>query len=298
MEIRDDEKEMCFREVASASRASMRLQQITLLNSYRQMMAAGTRLPSFPDVGFKVYYQNDEDGLLLFVFSVIGMTNRVVVEIAAGNGIESNSANLIINHGFIGLLFEADVYKAKEGKDFFESHPYSAYLPPRFVTEWVTRENVDPLIRENLPPGSVSPSGEIDLLSLDIDGNDYWILQAIECIARRVIILEFNALWEADRSVTIPYDPQFVFSPSPVPYAGASLAAFVKLLRGRGYKLVGVERLGFNAIFVRNNLAPEPLPVVTVEECFRQPILSMTQEALARNHGLADSVRNQVWIEV
>jgi hypothetical protein len=292
------DKEYGLSEAASAARAGMRLQQILLLNNYRQMIATGIRLPSFLDVGFKAYSQNDEDGVLLFVFAVIGMTNRVVVEIAAGNGIESNSANLILNHGFFGLLFEGDVNKAAEGKRFFESHPHSAYFPPRFVTDWVTRENADQLIRDNLPPGSVPPSGDIDVMSLDIDGNDYWVLEAIQCIAPRVIILEFNAVWGAERAVTIPYDPDFVFKPDPVPYAGASLPAFVKLLSGRGYRLVGVERLGFNAVFVRNDLAPELLPRVTAEECFKQPIIAMCQEGLAHDPRLSAAVKAKTWIEV
>jgi hypothetical protein len=250
------------------------------------------------DVGFKVYSQNDEDGLLLFIFAVIGMTNRVVVEIAAGIGVESNSANLIINHGFFGLLFEADINKAAQGKQFFENHPHSANFPPSFVTEWITRENVDQLIRSNMPPGSVGPSGEIDLLSLDIDGNDYWILEAIKCITPRVIILEFNPTWGTERSVTIPYEPNFVFKPEPVPYVGASLPAFVKLLGGRGYRLVGIERMGFNALFVRNDLAPELLPEVRGEECFRQLILAIFQQSLADNPSLRASVESQPWIEV
>lgn len=223
-------KKECFNEEASAARASIRLQQIALMNSYRQMITTGTPLPSLLDVGFKVYSQNDEDGILLFIFAVIGMTNRVVVEIAAGNGIESNSANLIINHGFFGLLFEADAHKAGEGEGFFKSHPYSASFPPRFVTDWVTRENVDQLIQANLQPGSVPASGEIDLLSLDIDGNDYWILEAIKCILPRVIILEFNPVWGAEQAMTIPYDPSFVIRPEPIPYTGASLPGFIKLL--------------------------------------------------------------------
>ena len=198
-----DYKENRFNEEASAARASIRLQQIALMNSYRQMITTGTPLPSMLDVGFKVYSQNGEDGILLFVFAVIGMTNRVVVEIAAGNGIESNSANLIINHGFFGLLFEADAHKAGEGEDFFKRHPYRASFPPRFVNNWVTRENVDQLIQANLLPGSVPASGEIDLLSLDMDGNDYWILEAIKCIMPRVIILEFNAVWGAEQAMTI-----------------------------------------------------------------------------------------------
>jgi len=95
-----------------------------------------------------------------------------------------------------------------------------------------------------------------------------------------------------------PYRASFVFKPEPIPYAGASLPAFTKLLGGRGYRLVGVERLGFNTIFVRNDLAPKFLAEVTADECFRQPIASIFQEMLVENPRLGAFVKSQPWIEV
>jgi hypothetical protein len=273
-----------------------RVAQITLFHQYRAWAAAGY-LPSMPDVGFSVNSQNDEDGLLLYVFAHAGFNTRIAVEIAAGDGIECNAANLLLHHGFIGLLFEANVEKREAGEAFYQAHPATAYFPPKFVDAWVTRGNVNQLVAEAMFPGVLAQGGEIDLLSLDIDGNDYWILDALFCVQPRVIILEFNALWGAARAVTIPYAEDFVLESGPVAYCGASLPAFVKLLGKRDYRLVGAERLGFNAVFVRNDLAPA-LPEVTAASCMAGPVVSICQAGLAADPRLGAEVRSRPWVEV
>ena len=285
-------------EDARHAAASVRLQQLALINDWRQMAAAGVPLPSFADVGFSVQSQNDEDGVLLFVFALVGFTNRVLVEIAAGNGIECNSANLIVNHGFTGLLFEGNEGLVQAGQHFYEERLGPVALKPRFVSDWVTRENVDDLVRGRMYAGALPPSGEIDFLSLDLDGNDYWVLAALTGVSPRVIMVEFNAAWGAERALTIPYDPHFKAKLEPVPYMGASLAAFVKLLRGRGYRLVGVERLGFNAVFVRHDLRPDLLPETTAAECLDGPIVSILQTGLRRDPRLTAHLRDKPWVEV
>lgn len=278
--------------------ASVRVQQLALMNDYRLMVATGAPLPAFADVGFRVHSQNDEDGVLLFVFALLGFTNRVLVEIAAGDGVECNGANLIVNHGFSGLLFEGDTHLVEIGRAFYERRLGPGALHPRFVGEWVTRENVNTLVERNMFAGGLPPSGEIDLLSLDLDGNDYWVLEALTCVAPRVIVCEFNAAWGAERALTIPYDPRFRAYLEPVPYMGASLPAFVKLLRGRGYRLVGVERLGFNAVFVKGGLVPDLLPERSAAECLAGPTVSILQAGLRVDPRLTAHLRERPWVEV
>jgi hypothetical protein len=223
----------------------------------------------------------------------------VAVEIAAGNGIECNSANLILNHGFAGLLFESDSRLVAAGQRFFERQPLTCSFAPRFVSDWVTRDNVDELVRTHMFPGVLAAGGEIDLLSLDLDGNDYWVLEALRCVRPRVLIVEFNAVWGARRAATIPYDPDFQAELGPVFYGGASLPAFVKLLGGRDYRLVGIERLGFNAIFVGNDLGRELLPEQTAEACLReQPIAAICQAGLAADPQLSAAVLARPWQDV
>ncbi len=276
-----------------------RATQIGLLLQYRALAQQGLPLPSFEDVAFSAHSQNGEDGVLLFIFALAGFRTRVAVEIAAGNGIECNSANLILNHGFHALLFEGERKRADVGRGFFKRHPASQWFPPRFVESWVTRENVDAIVRDQMFPGVLERrQGEIDLLSMDLDGNDYWILQALTCVRPRVVVVEFNAAWGARRAVTVPYDPAFRAELGPVPYAGASLPAFAKLLSGRGYRLVGVEPRGFNGFFVRNDLAAGLLPEVSAESCFEGPTVAICQAALANDPRLSHGALSRPWVDV
>src|SRR5262249_5727343 len=146
--------------------------------------------------------------------------------------------------------------------------------PPAVVEAWITAENVNDLIRDH------GFAGEIDLFSLDMDGVDYWIWKALECIRPRVVVAEFSACWGPHQAMTIPYDPQFVANSAVSDedgtsqyYFGASLPALVKLGREKGYRLVGCDRTGLNAFFVRSDLGREGLPEVSAEQCFELPRL-------------------------
>ncbi len=276
-----------------------RATQIALLLQYRALAESGLKLPPFEDVAFRAHSQNGEDGVLLYLFALAGFRTRLAVEIAAGNGIECNSANLILNHGFHALLFEGDQRLARLGRKYYGRHAVTHWFPPRFVEGWVERETIDALVRDQMFPGVLERwDGEIDLLSLDLDGNDYWVLERLACVRPRVVVVEFNAVWGARRAVTVPYDPAFRSRLGLVPYAGASLPAFVKLLGGRGYRLVGVEPRGFNAFFVRNDLAVGLLPEVTAESCFQGPTVGICQAALTADPRLTQEVLSRPWVDV
>jgi hypothetical protein len=275
-----------------------RVPQVALFHQYRALAAGGGPLPSPHDVGFSAFSQNDEDGLLLYVFALAGFRTRVVLELCAGDGIECNAANLIVNHGCTGVLFDGDPLPLARGRKFYAAHPATRAFPPTLVSAWITRENVCALVEEHMPAGVLAGEREIDLLSLDLDGNDYWVLERLTCVRPRVVIVEFNAAWGAERAVTIPYDPLFYSQAAPILYAGASLGAFVKLLRPRGYRLVAVERLGFNAVFVREDLAVTTLPEVTAQECLRGPIVGICQAGLARDPSLTADLFARPWVDV
>src|SRR6185369_1220913 len=196
-------------------------------------------------------------------FSVLGTTNRRVVEVCASDGIECNAANLIINHSWQGLLVDGDSNHIAAGQAFYASHENTRISPPTMTHAWVNAENIDSLISDH------GFAGDIDLLSLDLDGVDYWVWRAITCIRPRLIVLEFNALLGPERSLTLPYDPEFRLDFSKLPYkCGASLTAFAKLGRSKGYRLVGVTALGINAFFVRHDVGPDIVPERSPAECF------------------------------
>jgi hypothetical protein len=238
--------------------------QKTLMHQYRLLASKGDAwLPSMKDVGFRKYSQFEEDGILLYLFSLIPPINRICVEICAGDGRECNTANLIINHGWWGHLFDGNEQNVAAGKAFFSQNKDTFIYPPRFTRAWITAEHVNDQIAES------GASGPIDLLSLDIDGMDYWIWKAITVIQPQVVVCETHNPVPPDRALTVPYTPGFIFELED--YRGASLAAMCKLGREKGYRLVGTHRFGFNAFFIRDGVGEAFFPEVEVASCLQDP---------------------------
>ncbi len=237
-------------------------------------------------VGFQAYSQADEDGLLLFLFSVLGVSRKLCVEICAGDGIECNTANLILNDGWHGLLVDGNERLVETGRRYYARAKQTYAFPPLFVCGWVTRAGVNALLTDN------GFRGEIDLLSLDLDGVEYWIWEALEAVTPRVVVVEYQDILGPERAWTVPYSNDFSAAAYPktrgLPnYAGASLSAFVKLGRRKGYRLVGVNRYGYNAFFVRNGLGDRLVPEVAARECFSHPKVVWDEGAIPHRRGPA-----------
>jgi hypothetical protein len=200
--------------------------------------------------------QNEEDGLLLGLFKRIGMTNRNCVEIGCGvNG--GNSGFLVQECGWTGLMIDADRKKIETIKERFAGHDVTANK------HRITVENINGILEMH------GFTGELDFVSIDIDGNDYWVWEALTACSPRVVALEYNWLFGPEKAVTIPYDPQFRLSEAATrAYRGASLAALVHLSQRKGYRLVASERV--NAFFLRNDVAPL-LPAIDVARAYRAP---------------------------
>ena len=258
---------------------------------YREMIRSGRELPRLGEVGFKVFSQTDEDGILLYIFSAVTPHSRTSVEICAGNGVECNSANLIINHGWSALLVDGNADRVAAGNEYYRKHRSTYVYPPAFVHAWITRDNVNDVI------GTNGFRGEIDLLSLDLDGVDYWIWEAITVIQPRVVVVEYQDIIGPDRALTVPYSDDFNAWIHPMTdgtpnYCGASLPAFAKLADRKGYRLVGCNRLGYNAFFVRRGLGERELPEIQISECFKHPkVLRGMKERFP-------TVQDYPWVEV
>jgi len=190
---------------------------------------------------FRLSSQSQEDGLTLALLSEVGVTCRRFVEIGSGLS-GGNSGFLARECGWSGLMVDGhEGHMAQVGRRF---------PTVRAVAAWVTRDNINELIAAN------GCTGEVDLFSLDLDGTDYWIWEAMTACSPRLVILEYNSMFGPDRSVTIPYDPKFDRHRHHTTYYGASLTALTRLSARKGYRLVAVEPNGVNAFFLRNDLAP------------------------------------------
>ena len=192
--------------------------------------------------GWKCYAQNDEDGILQEIFRRIGIHDRSFVEFGVEDGMQCNTLWLLVQ-GWRGLWIEA-------------SEPHCASIRTRhaawlasgalsLTNDFVRKDNINALIGEHR-------RGEIDLLSIDIDSNDYWIWEAIDVVSPRVVVMEYNAAWPPPAAVTVPYDEAGCWNGTN--YFGVSLSALAILGSKKGYELVGCSLSGVNAFFVRRDL--------------------------------------------
>jgi hypothetical protein len=168
--------------------------------------------------------------VLAAIFARVGATDRSYVEFGCGDGVQCNTAHLR-RQGWRGLLMDGvDAPGAPDA----EIH-----------AAWITAENINALLDVH------GVSQEPDLMSVDLDGNDWWVWRAITR-RPRVVVVEYNANLGADDALTIPYDPQHRWDGSD--YYGASLPALERLGRSKGYTLVYCNTAGVNAFFVRDDL--------------------------------------------
>jgi len=216
--------------------------------------------------GFRAFSQFEEDGLLLYIFAAIGMTHKTFVEIGSDDGINSNSANLALNFGWHGLFIDGNAKALERGRYFYNKYPHPWGAKPKFLQAMVQRENVNQLIAD------AGIKGEIGLLSIDIDGYDYWVWDALSVIQPQVVVIETQVAF-GERDLVVPYDKNYIFPGKHPVYHGASPYAMVKLGEKKGYRLVGANDLGFNFIFVRNDLAQEALPEVDFKTVLTHPNL-------------------------
>ena len=202
--------------------------------------------------------------MLLHIFSIIGVTNRTFVEIGVEDGKECNTANLSINLGWQGAIIDANKERLESGRSFYKEKLGKNFSKVKMIPSFVTKGNVNQLLSDN------GISGEIDLFSIDIDGNDYWLWQAVSVVNPRVAVIEYNASFGFDKSMTIKYDPNFsasVKDKSSI-YHGASLLALKKLAKTKGYVLVGCDSHGIDAFFVRQDLVQGKMAELSSGEAY------------------------------
>jgi hypothetical protein len=234
---------------------------------YKEFAARSEKL-CFDEVGFDVYSLTHEDGILLYIFSVIGTTNKICVDVGSGGITGSSVANLIINHGFTGILVDGDTNEIKTAREFYANLHETRLTPPKLLSTMVTAENINTILADN------KCVGETDLFSLDIDGVDYWVWKALDIIQPRVVMVEYQDLLGPELSWTVPYRPDFSKSDYPINkdrnnYCGASLQAFVKIGRQKGYRLIGCNNGSWNAFFLKNGIGETLFPEEPVKNCFR-----------------------------
>jgi hypothetical protein len=195
---------------------------------------------------FRIFSQWGEDGIIQYLLGKVPIENPVFVEFGVQDYRESNTRFLLANDDWRGLVLDS----GDGHRRFLASDPIGWRHDIRAVTAFVTAENANQLI------SGAGVSGDVGLLSIDIDGNDYWVLRAIGCVSPRILVVEYNSVFGRDRAVTIPYHPRFDRTRAHYSnlYFGASLAAICEAARAKGYAFVGSNSAGCNAFFVRRDV--------------------------------------------
>ncbi len=223
---------------------------------------------------FKVFSQGGDDGIIQYLIAYLDIKKTTFVEFGVEDYTESNTRFLLMNNNWTGLIMdgtEENIRKIKSSP-FYWKHDLIA------KHAFITSENVNTLIEEE------NFTGEIGLLHIDIDGNDYWIMKAIKIIKPIIIIIEYNSVFGKDRSITVPYRKDFNRSKAHFSnlYFGASISALYELIIGKGYIFIGCNSLGNNAYFVKK-INSKNLKPLNVEEGF---VLSKFRESRNELGGL------------
>ncbi len=236
------------RKLRAGADAAIRSEQLLKRIHHAQLMAAIAETARFKDAlrllssGYKVFSQNQEDGMIAEVFRRIGATSRRFIEFGIEDGLECNSTFLLMQ-GWTGTWIEGSQDSADKARTAFA--PY----PVQVLNQHVTVANADELIAK------LAGSEELDLLSIDIDTIDYWIWQAIKTVKPRLVVIEYNPTWPPFIRKTVANDANMVWDGSN--FSGASLGALEALGSDKGYCLVGCSLAGVNAFFVREDLVAD-----------------------------------------
>ena len=223
------------------------------------------------DNEFRVFSQWGEDGIIQHLLRHVKIDREIFVEFGVEDYRESNTRFLLVNNNWTGLILDGNSSNVRNIKNSRIYWGYNVKAEQAFVT----RENINELLTEN------GISGEIGLLSIDIDGNDFWVWRAITVVNPVIVVIEYNHRFGKEAAVTIPYDPDFdrTKRAEPLIYFGASLRALCWLAERKGYAFVGCNSNGVNAFFVRKDKKPAAIRELTPEEGYAEGKFSETLNA-------------------
>jgi hypothetical protein len=232
---------------------------------------ASKPLSRLNDCEFEVFSQFGEDGIIQRLVRHLPMKHRTFIEFGVEDFSEANCRFLMMNDKWRGFVLEASEKQLEKLLKWEQLWRYDLTARCAFVT----RENVNDLL------GASGFAQDLGILSIDVDGMDYWILDAIEAVRPRILIAEYNALFGADRQITVPYDAQFssLRAHSSALYFGASLGAIAAAAARKGLALVATESCGTNAFFVREDLLGGGLDALPVRTAYHDSFVRQSRDA-------------------
>lgn len=250
-----------FEKIAEAEERNLFLSAKIFANEMKDK-----RLTSLEDAEFQVYSQFGEDGIIQWLIRNVVIDQKTFIEFGVEDYSEANTRFLLMNNNWSGLVMDGsheNMNRLRQWK-YFWKYDLSA------VAAFITKENINQLISD------AGYHGDIGILSIDLDGNDYWILNAINCVSPRILICEYNNIYGIEHAVSIPYDEKFFRTEAHYSnlYWGASLSAFRDWAEKNDYYFMGSNSAGNNAFFVRKDcISSDKIPRnanVFVESKYRE----------------------------
>lgn len=238
-----------------------------------------SKVNSLQDVEFQVFSQWGDDGIIQFLIDKIDIRNKTFIEFGVENYKESNTRFLLINNNWSGLVIDGSLENVNyiKNDNISWAHDIHAYH------SFITKENINDTIQQFLSEGY---SSEIGILSIDIDGVDYWVWQEINVVNPVLVIVEYNSAFGLS-PWTVPYQADFYRHnfKNPYQYWGASLAAFNHLAQDKGYTFIGCNSAGNNAYFLRNDKLVAAIPTPSLEEGYVEAKFREYSDGLGKRVG-------------
>lgn len=238
----------------------------------QQLSSSGSA--DLSDYGFSVFSQWDEDGIIQKLVSLLPGIPQTFIELGVEDYRESNTRFLLMKDNWSGFVVDGDRRNVEAIRSSYYFWKYELEAKAHFLT----RENINSVVQES----GFSP--EVGILSIDLDGVDYHILEAITGLMPWILVCEYNALMGSEEAVTVPYRPDFNRTSAHYSnlYWGASIASFQHLAKKLGMVLVGVNSAGNNAFFVREAYRPNSLRRLTVKEAFKEASFREARDKFGR----------------
>ncbi len=213
-------------------------------------------------IEFQVYSQWGEDGIIQYLVNNLDISRKIFIEFGVENYIESNTRFLLRNNDWSGLVIDG----SENNINFIRHDEIYWQNNLKAVCKFITAENINEIFLEN------GFSGKIGILSIDIDGNDYWVWKAIDVVDPDIVICEYNTRLGKEKALTIPYDPNFMRFKAHYSglYGGASIRALTLLANEKGYALVAGSLKGVNLFFVKRELLNEKIKEKSIDEVYRE----------------------------
>ena len=242
--------------------------QRQMLNLLGKLMSSLNSKKNFKDINdyeFKVFSQFGDDGIIQYLIQNIDIKNKFFLEFGVENYEEANTRFLLESNNWAGMVIDS----SEKNISYIKNQYYYWKFNLNAFCHFITKENINEILKKNIN------KPEIGILSIDVDGNDYWIWKEINYLKPQIVIIEYNARFGDERSVTIPYEQNFNRSDKKYNniYYGASLQALTNLANKKNYSLIGTNLNGNNAYFINNKYLPqnsEIIKSVDVKKCFKK----------------------------